>query len=367
MSDEQLSETVKKTSAFARVSPEHKLRLVKVLQGQGQVVAMTGDGVNDAPALKQANIGVAMGITGTEVSKGAADIVLTDDNFASIVAAVEEGRTIYDNIRKFVLFLLSSNIGEILVMFVGIIIGLPVPLLAIQILWVNLVTDGLPAIALGFEPGEPDVMKRPPRPMDESIFAHGIGRKIIIRSILLAILTLGAFLYAHAAHGLDPLSDTLGIEYITSEQLTELNGSAPDNWDELTVEERRAILEVESESGEHSENDIIAQAERIPRTIAFTVLALGQIFHVMAIHAGDRESFFRVWFSKNRFMLWAVLSTFALQLAVIYIPFLQYTFETYPIQPPELIASLLIASLMLFMVELEKWITNRIQRQKAAA
>src|SRR5690606_27175381 len=139
MSDQELAEAVKRTSAFARVSPEHKLRLVKVLQDQGQVVAMKGDGVNDAPALKQADIGVAMGITGTEVSKGAADMVLTDDNFASIVAAVEEGRVIYDNIRKFVMFLLSSNVGEILVMFVGILIGLPIPLLAIQILWVNLV------------------------------------------------------------------------------------------------------------------------------------------------------------------------------------------------------------------------------------
>jgi len=135
----------------------------------------------------------------------------------------------------------------------------------------------------------------------------------------------------------------------------------------MTVEERLAMLEVESSSAEHSENEIIAQAERIPRTVAFTVLALGQIFHVMAIHAGDKQSFFRVWFSQNRFMLWAVLSTFALQLAVIYIPFLQYTFETYPIRLSELIASVLIASIMLFMVEIEKWITNRMQAQTAAA
>jgi magnesium-transporting ATPase (P-type) len=294
-------------------------------------------------------------------------MVLTDDNFASIVSAVEEGRTIYDNICKFVLFLLSSNISEILVMFVGILVGLPVPLLAIQILWVNLVTDGLPAIALGFEPTEPGVMKRPPRAVDESIFAHGIGRKIIIRSVLLAILTLGAFIYAHSAHNLDPLSHTLGIEYLTREQLVEVADEefAPIEWDNLTVDERRALLEVENGEGEGSENEIVAHAERIPRTIAFTVLALGQIFHVMAIHAGDHQSFFRVWFSKNRFMLWAVLSTFALQLAVIYIPFLQFTFETYPVQPPELAVSVLIASIMLFMVEGEKWITSRVQAQRA--
>ncbi|MEP7291595.1 MAG: cation-translocating P-type ATPase [Chloroflexota bacterium] len=367
-SDEQLSELLKKHSAFARVSPEHKLRLVKTLQAQGQVVAMTGDGVNDAPALKQADIGVAMGITGTEVSKGAADMVLTDDNFASIVAAVEEGRTIYDNIRKFVLFLLSSNISEILVMFVGILVGLPVPLLAIQILWVNLVTDGLPAIALGFEPTEPGVMQRPPRAVNESIFAHGVGRKIVVRSILLAVLTLGAFLYAHSAHSLDPLSHTLGIEHLTRVQLVEIADEefAPADWDNLTVEERRALLEIEQTGGENSENEIVAHAERIPRTIAFTVLALGHIFHVMAISAGDKQSFFRVWFSQNRFMLWAVLSTFVLQLAVIYIPFLQYTFETYPVKLPEMVVALLIASLMLFLVELEKVITNRIQGQKAA-
>lgn len=359
MSDEQLGETLKTHSAYARVSPEHKMRLVKALQAQGQVVAMTGDGVNDAPALKQADIGVAMGITGTEVSKGAADMVLTDDNFASIVAAVEEGRTIYDNIRKFVLFLLSSNIGEILVMFIGILVGLPVPLLAIQILWVNLVTDGLPAIGLGFDPAEPGVMKRPPRPTKESIFAHGVGRKIITRSILLAILTLGAFIYGHSAHGLDPFSKTLGLEKLSQAELSELIGVTPVDWDTLGEEQRRELLLTEKTGEEEGQNDLVARADRIPRTIAFTVLALGQIFHVMSIHAGDRRSFFRVWFRDNRFMLYAVLSTFALQMAVIYIPFLQYTFETYPIQLPEMVGVVLIASLMLFGSELEKTLLNR--------
>ncbi|MCC6802758.1 MAG: cation-translocating P-type ATPase [Anaerolineae bacterium] len=364
MSDADLSQTLKTHSAYARVSPEHKLRLVKALQAQGEVVAMTGDGVNDAPALKQANIGVAMGITGTEVSRGAADMVLTDDNFASIVAAVEEGRTIYDNIRKFVLFLLSSNIGEILVMFVGILIGLPVPLLAIQILWVNLVTDGLPAIALGFDPAEPGVMKRPPRPVDESIFAHGVGRKIIIRSVLLAALTLGAFIYGHSAHGLDPFSPTLGIEKLSQVQVAEVVGYAPVEWNDLNESERLALLEAGGES-EAGQSDLVAAADRIPRTIAFTVLALGQIFHVLSIHAGDQRSFFRVWFSQNRFMLWATLSTLALQLAVIYIPFLQFTFETYPIRLPELLGSVAIASLMLFGSEIEKSIFNRRDVQAA--
>lgn len=373
MSDQELAEAVKRTSTFARVSPEHKLRLVKVLQDQGQVVAMTGDGVNDAPALKQADIGVAMGITGTEVSKGAADMVLTDDNFASIVAAVEEGRVIYDNIRKFVMFLLSSNVGEILVMFVGILIGLPIPLLAIQILWVNLVTDGLPAIALGFEPGEPDIMRRKPRPKDESIFAHGVGTRIVWRAVLLATVTLIAFYYGHVAHNLDAFSNTLGLENLSRESVAELIGeeAVPVNWDALTPDERRTLILLERSeeaSGEEThESEIYARAERIPRTIAFTVLALGQIFHVSAIHAGERVSFFRTWYSKNRFMLWAVISTFVLQMLVVYVPFLQTTFETYPIRLPEMLGTIAIASVTLFAVEIEKFILNRTRPVTATA
>jgi Ca2+-transporting ATPase len=366
MSDTDLTDSIKKTSVFARVSPEHKLRLVKVLQGQKEIVAMTGDGVNDAPALKQANIGVAMGITGTEVSKGASDMILTDDNFASIVAAVEEGRTIYDNIRKFVLFLLSSNVGEILVMFVGILIGLPIPLLAIQILWVNLVTDGLPAIALGFDPAEPGTMQRPPRPPNESIFAQGVGRKIILRAILLAALTLIGFAVGHYSYGLNPFSRTLGIENVERQTVAQFvdPGLLPENWDEITPEARSALLRpVEgAQSGgeeEGSGNMIVDEVERVPRTLAFSVLALGQIFHVMAISAGDRRSFFRVWFSKNKFMLYAVLSTIALQLAVTYIPFLQATFETFPLPLPQLALAFGLASVILFAVEIEKLLEKR--------
>lgn len=367
MDDAQIREALKTTSAFARVSPEHKLRLVKTLQESGEVVAMTGDGVNDAPALKQADIGVAMGITGTEVSKGAADMVLTDDNFASIVAAVEEGRVIYDNLRKFVLFLLSSNVGEILVMFVGILIGLPIPLLAIQILWVNLATDGLPAIALGFEPGEPDVMKRKPRPTDESIFAHGVGRKIIWRSVLLAALTLFAFVIAHTSSGLDPFSRTRGIENLSREQLIALGaeGEVPDNWDSLNTAQRVALALRQSETaeqdghGESSENELLAALEKGPRTIAFTVLALGQLFHVLSIHAGDHLSVFKAGFRRNRFMLYALLITVGLQLLVIYLPFLQQTFETTPLSPLQLIFTVAVASGIMWVIEAEKFIRQR--------
>ncbi len=363
MSDAELVEALKTTACFARVSPEHKLRIVQVLKSQNEVVAMTGDGVNDAPALKQADIGVAMGITGTDVSKGASEMVLTDDNFASIVAAINEGRTVYDNIRKFLKYLLSSNVGEILVMFTALMIGLKIPLLAIQILWINLVTDGLPAISLGFGEPEPDTMKRKPRPVNESIFAGGIGRHIIWVGILIAAVTLGGFLYGFTSHGMDPFSETLGLEEFTAEELTSIVDETliPENWDELSIEQREEILDSgesafgEEESGEET---ILSYAERIPRTIAFTVLAFTQMFEVMGIYAGDRLSFFRVWFSKNRLLMWAVLSTFALQLAVIYVPFLQETFRTAPLSTTEMLLSFLLGAVILGAVEVEKWYTR---------
>ncbi len=248
MTDAELQNVVKATSVFARVSPQHKLKLVQILQKQNEIVAMTGDGVNDAPALKQADIGVAMGITGTDVSKGAAAMVLTDDNFASIVAAVEEGRVIYDNIRKFIKYLLSSNVAEILVMFLALLVGLKIPLLAIQILWINLVTDGLPAIALGFEPAEDGVMKRKPRPTTDSIFAGGLGIHILWASVLLTALTLGSYLYGYASHDMNPLSPTLALEYKDAAHLTYTIGSeaasllVPADWDSLALEDRRTIL-----------------------------------------------------------------------------------------------------------------------------
>ena len=369
MDETQLVEALQRTSAFARVSPEHKLKLVKALQSTGEVAAMTGDGVNDAPALKQADIGVAMGITGTEVSKGAADMVLTDDNFASIVAAVEEGRTIYDNIRKFVRYLLSSNVGEILVMLVAILIGMPIPLLAIQILWVNLVTDGLPAIALGFEPGESDVMNRPPRPKGESIFARGLGRQVVVLAVVLAIVTLVGFAYGHLIHGLDPFNaHTLGAETKPRAELVTLVGEneVPANWDTLTVEERITVLEGDAvEGGGHEGSEgLLGALERIPRTIAFTVLALGQMFHVAGIHAGESVSFFRVGFKSNRLLLWAILSTFVLQLLVLYVPFLSNILDTYPISLLDLAISLALAFIVLLATEADRVFFNN---RKAAA
>lgn len=377
MSEAEIAQAIQTTSAFARVSPEHKLKLVRVLQSQGQIVAMTGDGVNDAPALKQADIGVAMGITGTDVSKGAAEMVLTDDNFASIVAAVEEGRTIYDNIRKFVKYLLSSNIGEILVMFIALMIGLPIPLLAIQILWVNLVTDGLPAIALGFEKPEQGVMKRKPRPPKESIFADGMGRHILWVSITLTIVTLIGYLYGYTSYGLDPFNErTLGMEKLSSAELDVLFSGIeieiPAEWDAWESEPERRIEFIEAHAGEAggleaSSEGLLGAAERMARTMAFTVLAFGQIFHVIAIHGGDMESFFRIFFRTNPLLMWAAISTFVLQLMVIYLPFMQFTFETVPLPLNLLIAAILLASIILFAVEIEKLIRKTLTNRRTAS
>jgi P-type Ca2+ transporter type 2C len=201
--DEDLASQVDRISVYARASAEHKLRIVKAWKSKGQVVAMTGDGVNDAPAIKAADIGIAMGITGTDVTKEASDMVLTDDNFASIVSAVEEGRGIYDNIQKVLQFLLSCNAGEILLMFVAGLLGWPAPLLPIQLLWINLVTDGLPALALSLEPPEPDVMRRKPRRRDESILSAQLGWTILWQGLLVGAVGLTAFGYSYLKHGGD--------------------------------------------------------------------------------------------------------------------------------------------------------------------
>jgi Ca2+-transporting ATPase len=271
---------------------------VQALQNRGQIVAMTGDGVNDAPALKKADIGVAMGITGTDVSKEASDMILLDDNFANIVAAVKEGRVIYDNIRKFVRYLITCNSGEIWVMLLGPIAGMPLPLLPLQILWMNLVTDGLPALSLSIEPPERDVMNRPPHPPGESIFARGLGRDVIWVGLLMGLVAL-----------------VLGY----------LDWRAGDPaW----------------------------------QTIVFTTLTFSQMFLVLAIRS-ERDSIFKTGLLSNSINLGAVLLTFALQLAVIYLPFVQNIFRTVPLSLPQLALCLGVSSISLWAVEIQKWLARR--------
>lgn len=374
MTDEQISKQLAETSCFARVSPVHKLKIVQLLQSKQHIAAMTGDGVNDAPALKQADIGVAMGITGTDVSKGAAAMVLTDDNFASIVAAIEEGRAIYDNIRKFIKYLLTSNIGEILVMFTALLVGLKVPLLAIQILWINLVTDGLPAIALGFEPAEAGVMRRKPRPKNESIFAGGVGRHIISIGVLIAALTFMGYYWGYISNHMNPFSETHDLELLSRTEMVHIVGDVeelPANWDELSTEERKEVLVPGEEGAEgqafsHEAGEgLMGRAESRPRSIAFTILAFTQMFEVMAIHGGDTASFFRHGFKGNWLLFWAVMSTFVLQIIVLYMPFAQDIFGTTALTASELILATIAGALVLVAVEIEKWL-NRNYLEKEA-
>ncbi len=301
ISDKQLREVVEQISVFARVSPEHKLRIVNALQAHGHVTAMTGDGVNDAPALKTADIGVAMGITGTDVSKEAAKMVLQDDNFKTIVAAVEEGRVIYDNLRKFIKFSIGGNLGKILVMLAGVLIGLPAPLLPLQLLWLNLLTDGLLGVGLGLEPAEQNVMKRKPIAPNAGIFSGGVGGQVVRFGVLIGSISLGMgawhYFTGHAA------------------------------W----------------------------------QTMIFTTLAFAQVWQAIGIRSGS-DSIFKVGLLSNKPLLGLVLVVAAAQLAAIYVPALQDYLKTDALSLPDLFLSIGAGALVLVYAEIEKMVWSRINR-----
>jgi Ca2+-transporting ATPase len=323
MSDDVLRSEIEQVDVFARVSPEHKLRIVDALQADGEVVAMTGDGVNDAPAIKRANIGVAMGITGTDVAKETADMVLTDDNYASIVDAVEQGRIIYDNIRKFVYFLLSSNVAEIMVIFLATLAGLPTPLTAIQLLWLNLITDGAPALALAMETGDPDIMKLKPRPKNESILNAPMRTGILIQTIVQTSAVLGAF--------------ALGLLW----ELQALGHGLPSGANPLAY-----LLHFDWRS-------VDLEALRTSETMAFMTLSLCELFRAYTVRS-ERSSLFRIGVFSNKWMQYAVGSSILLLLLVCTLPFLQAVFNTHFMSGREWLVVLSLSLLPAIVEEIYK-------------
>ena len=312
MSDEELTARSKNTDVYARVSPEHKVRIVEAFKSDGHIVAMTGDGVNDAPALKRANIGVAMGITGTDVTKQTADMVLTDDNYVSIVSAVEQGRIIYSNIRKFVYFLLSCNLAEIAIIFIATLLGWPVPLTAIQLLWLNLLSDGAPALALGLEKGDPDIMERPPRPPKEPV----INKEMILGFFIQTIAITGSVLLAY--------------------------------W--------LGMLRFGVAAG--------ADAVRTAQTMAFSTLVLSELARVYTSRS-ERYPLFKLGIFSNKWMQYAVGLSVGLYLLVVYVPFLRPVFNTISLTLAEWGVMLPLIFIPSVVAELTKWLLRAIDRRRA--
>jgi Ca2+-transporting ATPase len=313
LSDLKLQEALGEVRVFARVAPEHKLRLVDILQGQGEVVAMTGDGVNDAPALKRADIGVAMGITGTEVTKETAAMILADDNFASLVAAVEEGRAIFDNIKKYLIFLLSCNIAEILVLTGAFFLGLPMPLIALQILWVNLTTDGLPALALGVDPKAPDIMSRPPRPPAEGVFSATVNGLLAAISLYLTVMLIPLFAYYYV-------------------------------WNPWGLSDPEMVL---------------TEAQ----TMIFITLVLAELVNAFNCRS-DYLSLFQVGVFRNRFLILAVLASLGMMVAVIEWDPLSRLFHTTPLRWQDWLIAAGLGLSILPVVELTKWLLRRKARYR---
>ena len=324
LTPEELQEVCKTTRVFARVSPENKVQIVKAFQANGNICAMTGDGVNDAPSLKAADIGIAMGITGTDVAKGAADMVLTDDNFASIEKAVEEGRGIYANIKKTVIFLLSSNIAEVLAMFFIICIGFPAPLIAIHLLWVNLITDSLPAIALGMDPKDPNIMKESPRDPNEGIFANGGLRNTILYG---AIITVAVLLAYFSCGALNLAKEGIDFSFAAVKDLFANN------------------------------SDALHEAQ----TMAFTTLAFSELFH-MAGMSNVNRSVAKIFSNKNKMMLIAFIAGIVLQLIVIEVPGVSAVFSTHNLSAEEWIITAILSLVPLFaheIIVLINWLRNK--------
>jgi Ca2+-transporting ATPase len=332
MSDEELKREIELTDVFARVSPEHKMRIVDALQANDEVVAMTGDGVNDAPAIKRADIGVAMGITGTDVAKETADMVLTDDNYASIVSAVEQGRIIYSNIRKFVFFLLSSNIAEIMIIFLATLAGLPAPLTAIQLLWLNLITDGAPALALAMEKGDPDIMEQKPRRKKEPIINRSMGTGLIVQTIA----QTGAVLTAFA----------LGLLWHL-----EAGASLPQGANPIVY-----LIQ-------HDWRGIDVQTAE---TMAFVTLSLCELFRAYTVRS-ERTSLFKIGVFSNKWMQYAVGLSITLLIAVSAVPFLQPIFNTHFLAPREWGIVLGLAIIPAISEEITKFFLRLRDRRQAAA